>query len=76
LSSPGTGSCSRSPRRPGPAGLTLPSSLVGQSVQLTLNLAGAAPTATQAENDDDQGDNNDNGDNGDNDDDSGGNGDD
>jgi hypothetical protein len=56
-----------------PTGLTLPSSLVGQTVQLTLNLAGATPTATQAEHDDDQGDNNDNDDN---DDDSGGNGDD
>jgi hypothetical protein len=55
-----------------PAGPTLSSSLVGQTVQLTLNLGGATLTATQAENDDDLGDNNDNGD----DDDSGGNGDD
>jgi hypothetical protein len=39
-----------------PAGIQLPASLVGQSVTLSLNLAGTQPTATE---DDQQGDNND-----------------
>jgi len=39
-----------------PAGIQLPASLVGQSVTLTLNLAGGQPVANE---DDEQGDNND-----------------
>jgi hypothetical protein len=57
---------------PLPAGLTLPSSIVGSQVTLSVNLAGGTPTATSADegdgdNNDNQGDNNDNqGDNNDN----------
>ena len=39
-----------------PEGLTLPASLVGQSVTLTLNLAGAEPAAVRAEDDEDDDD--------------------
>jgi hypothetical protein len=52
---------------PLPAGIQLPASLVGQSVKLELNLAGAEPVANENEQgeDNDQGDNDDQGDNGD-----------
>jgi hypothetical protein len=42
-----------------PAGIQLPASLVGQSITLTLNLAGGQPVANE---DDEQGDNDDQGD--------------
>jgi hypothetical protein len=49
---------------PLPAGLTLPATVVGSTVSLTLNLSGGSPTATPGTGDDEQdGDNND--DNGD-----------
>jgi hypothetical protein len=65
-----------------PAGITLPASLVGQSVTLTLSLVGAEPNAVRAEEDDDDDnagpdnddDNDDQGENEDEDDDHGGHG--
>jgi hypothetical protein len=56
---------------PLPAGLTLPSTIVGSQVTLSLNLGGGTATATaendedQGDDNDDQGDNNDGGDSGD-----------